>query len=275
MPELPEVEHVKRQLISLLGGGLRVASVEYFRKDLRFPLPEFLIQKLPGESLVTIERRAKYLMFKFVDGWLLSHLGMSGAWRELNPGEAKILHDHVRIEFENGPTLIFNDPRRFGFIDWVPLDSFKTHVRLEHLGPEPLEEVFSAEYLFAKFRKRKASVKTMLMDQRLVVGVGNIYASEVLFRAGIRPGRAAGRVTFEEAKKLVNEIRTVLSAAIDAGGSTIRTYKSADGTAGTFQSRFFVYGREGEICRKCRKSKVSMKVIGSRSTFWCSRCQPK
>lgn len=275
MPELPEVEHVKRQLAALIGTSARVSALEYFRKDLRFPLPKALLKSLPGKELLEIERRAKYLLFKFDDGWLLSHLGMSGAWREIKPGEEKILHDHVRLSFANGPSLIFNDPRRFGFIDWVAENEKTSHVRLEHLGPEPFDESFTPEYLFAKLRKRSAPIKSMIMDQRLVVGVGNIYASEALFRAGVRPSRAAGRVTREEAAKLITEIQIILKAAIDAGGSTIRTYKSADGSRGSFQSRFFVYGREGEVCLSCQKAKISTKVIGGRSTFWCSRCQPK
>jgi formamidopyrimidine-DNA glycosylase len=228
---------------------------------------------LPGKELLGMERRAKYLLFKFSDGWLLSHLGMSGAWREIKPGEKRIAHDHVQINFEDGPSLVFNDPRRFGFIDWV--DSMDSHVRLDHLGPEPFDENFSGEALFKKLRKRSASIKTMIMDQRLVVGVGNIYASEALFRASVRPGRAAGRVTLAECERLVHEIKLVLSAAIDAGGSTIRSYRSADGSEGQFQSRFFVYGREGESCLTCKTAKISMKVIGGRSTFWCSYCQPK
>lgn len=275
MPELPEVEHVKRQLTDLIGIPVSVAKLEYFRKDLRFPLPKFLIKDLPYKELLKIERRAKYLMFKFADGWLLSHLGMSGTWREIEADEEMIPHDHVRITFSNGKSFVFNDPRRFGFIDWVSIDSIATHIRLGHLGLEPFDESFTGEYLYRKFRKRKAPVKALIMDQRLVVGVGNIYASEALFRAGVRPGRAAGRVSLVECKKLVGEIRTILKAAIEAGGSTIRSYKSADGSEGTFQSRLFVYGRDGETCLTCEASKISLKVIGGRSTFWCSHCQPK
>jgi formamidopyrimidine-DNA glycosylase len=271
MPELPEVEHVKRQLGHLIGLPRRVASIEYFRKDLRFLLPIGLKKSLPGKELIAIERRAKYLLFKFSDGWLLSHLGMSGAWREIKPGEKKIPHDHVQLNFDNGPHLIFNDPRRFGFLDWV--ESIESHIRLQHLGPEPFDSSFTGDFLFEKLRKRQAAIKTMIMDQRLVVGVGNIYASEALFRAKVRPGRAAGRVTRDECERLVCEIKVILKAAIDAGGSTIRTYRSADGTVGKFQSRFFVYGRDGESCLKCRSTTISMKVIGGRSTFWCSKCQ--
>lgn len=271
MPELPEVEHVKRQLDHLIGLPRQVSSIEFFRKDLRFPIPKKLKTLLPGLHLIAIERRAKYLLFKFKEGWLLSHLGMTGAWREITAGEEKILHDHVRLNFENGLSLIFNDPRRFGFIDWV--ETLEDHPRLNHLGPEPLNAEFTAETLFKKLRGRKAAIKTMIMDQRIVVGVGNIYASEALFRAGIRPTRAAGRVTLQECERLVAEIRTILLEAIASGGSTIRTYRSADGTEGSFQSRFFVYERKGESCLKCKVTNISSKMIGSRSTYWCARCQ--
>ncbi len=279
MPELPEVEHVKRQLGRLIGLPRQVESIEYFRKDLRFVLPVRLKKNLPGKELLEIERRAKYLLFRFSDGWLLSHLGMSGAWREIKRGEKRILHDHVQLNFKNGPSLVFNDPRRFGFIDWVESTSKDSHVRLKHLGPEPFDKSFTGTHLFEKLRKRQAPIKAMIMDQRLVVGVGNIYASEALFRAKVRPGRAAGKVTRDECEILVNEMRIILTAAIEAGGSTIRTYRSADGSEGQFQSRFSVYGREGETCLQCKvqgkSTKISMKVIGGRSTFWCSKCQTK
>lgn len=278
MPELPEVEHVKRQLHQLIRTPRRVVSLEFFRKDLRFPLSPSLKKKVAGREIVGIERRAKYLLFKFSDGWLLSHLGMTGAWREIKPGETKILHDHVRLNFTDGLSLIFNDPRRFGFIDWVDEEARNSHVRLKHLGPEPLETDFQAEDLFKKLRKRTAPIKAMIMDQRIVVGVGNIYASEALFRAGIRPTRAAGKVTLSECEKLVQAIRAILTEAIESGGSTIRTYRSADGSEGSYQTRFFVYERDGEPCLKCRDSrnsraKISSKIIGGRSTYWCPRCQ--
>lgn len=271
MPELPEVEHVKRQLNRLLESPRQVSSLEFFRKDLRFPLSPKLKKLVSGRDILTVERRAKYLLFKFEDGWLLSHLGMTGAWREIGPKEKRILHDHVQLNFKDGLSLIFNDPRRFGFIDWVA--NLESHPRLSHLGPEPLETEFTAEVLFQKLRKRTAPIKAMIMDQRIVVGVGNIYASEALFRAGIRPTRAAGKVTMDECKRLVKEIKVILKQAIDSGGSTIRTYRSADGSEGSFQSRFFVYERAGESCLKCKTGKIVSKVIGSRSTYWCPNCQ--
>lgn len=274
MPELPEVEHVKRQLNELIETPRRVSSLEFFRKDLRFPLSPKLKKQVAGREVLGIERRAKYLLFKFEDGWLLSHLGMTGAWRSIGPKEKKILHDHVQLNFAGGLSLIFNDPRRFGFIDWVA--NKDSHPRLSHLGPEPLGDEFTASYLHGKLRKRTAPIKAMIMDQRIVVGVGNIYASEALFRAGIKPTRAAGKITLQECENLVREIRATLKEAIEAGGSTIRTYRSADGSEGSFQSRFFVYERAGEPCLRCpstKPSKIVSKVIGGRSTYWCPRCQ--
>ncbi|CAN5637733.1 bifunctional DNA-formamidopyrimidine glycosylase/DNA-(apurinic or apyrimidinic site) lyase [soil metagenome] len=276
MPELPEVEHVKRQLGALIGIPRRVESIEFFRKDLRFPIPMKLKLKLAGNDVIAIERRAKYLLFKFAHGWMLSHLGMTGAWREIGQNENAILHDHVRMNFADGFSLIFNDPRRFGFIDWV--DDIERHPRLDHLGPEPLEPGFTGEQLFRKLRKRTAAIKTLIMDQRIVVGVGNIYASEALFRAGLRPTRPAGRVTLAECERLVHEIKIILQAAIESGGSTIRTYRSADGSQGSFQSRFFVYERDGQACLKCNGTNVKSvliqsRMIAARSTYWCSRCQ--
>lgn len=279
MPELPEVEHVKRQLDQMIGLPRRVTGLEAFRKDLRFPIPKKLKTIMNGKPVLAIERRAKYLLFRFEDGWLLSHLGMTGSWREIKVGEERILHDHVRLDFENGLSLIFNDPRRFGFIDWV--EKIEVHPRLSHLGPEPLEDEFTGEALFLKLRKRTAPIKAMIMDQRIVVGVGNIYASEALFRARIKPTRAAGRVTRVECEVLVKEIREILKEAIGSGGSTIRTYRSADGSQGGFQSRFYVYERDGEPCLRCRKElganqkvpTIVAKMIGTRSTYWCPRCQ--
>jgi formamidopyrimidine-DNA glycosylase len=285
MPELPEVEHVKRQLTEIIGGpkGLprRVESIEFFRKDLRFPIPIKLKRKLAGNDVLSIERRAKYLLFKFADGWLLSHLGMTGSWREFGHDEERNLHDHVQIHFADGRNLMFNDPRRFGYIDWV--EDTDAHPRLDHLGPEPLDDDFTGDVLFEKLRGRSAAIKSMIMDQRIVVGVGNIYASEALFQAGVRPMRPAGRVTRNECASLAREIKSILQAAIESGGSTIRTYRGADGSQGSFQFRFSVYERDGEPCLKCngpgpgkplsKPVVIKSRMIGARSTYWCARCQ--
>lgn len=271
MPELPEVENLKRQLEAILPLPDRITSVRFFRKDLRFPIPSKLKSLLPGTRITAIERRAKYLLFRSDDGWFLSHLGMSGSWRSVVDQDERRLHDHVELKFESGATLVFNDPRRFGYVDWV--ENHGQHVRLDHLGPEPLDEVFTGEVLFRSLRGRKAAVKTSIMDQRIVVGVGNIYASESLFRARVRPTRAAGRITRIECDVLVNEIKTILREAIESGGSTIRTYRGADGASGQFQSRFSVYERDGEPCFSCQTGRIRSKVLGSRSTYWCPQCQ--
>ena len=276
MPELPEVEHVKRQLEGLIRFPDRIEAVHFFRKDLRFPLSPKLRTKMTGREVLSMSRRAKYLLFHFSDGNLLSHLGMTGSWRPLSHGEERLLHDHVEIVFASGLRLVYNDPRRFGFIDWV--NPTGAHPRLSHLGPEPLEPSFTAEGLLSQLRRRKAAIKTLIMDQRVVVGVGNIYASEALFRARIKPTRAGGRITLEECRRLVVEIRNLLSEAIESGGSTIRSYRGADGVEGRFQSRFDVYERAGEPCRRCLKElgkvfQIRTKVLGARSTYWCSQCQ--
>ncbi|MDX9731098.1 MAG: bifunctional DNA-formamidopyrimidine glycosylase/DNA-(apurinic or apyrimidinic site) lyase [Bdellovibrionales bacterium] len=286
MPELPEVEHVKNQLKKLVLGqepcttritaktalDARVAQFESFRKDLRFPIPRTLAKRVAGQEILDIERRAKYLLFRFEQGWLLSHLGMTGAWREVADLEPLILHDHIRLKFVRGLTLVFNDPRRFGFVDWVEKGKLEEHPRLSHLGPEPLSDEFTGEALYARLRKRSAPIKSLIMDQRIVVGVGNIYASEALFRIGVRPTRAAGRLTRAECERLATTVREVLTEAILAGGSTIRDYRGVDGGKGGFQSRFFVYDRKGEPCRVC-KSLILSKMIATRSTYWCPRCQ--
>lgn len=289
MPELPEVENVRRQLESMLGIGSKAAKrryligAEFYRKDLRFPFSKAMRDQLnSGESLgplLGIQRRAKYLLFCFESGCLLSHLGMTGAWREIERdtplGDFARLrgkHDHVRLLFDSGQSFVFEDPRRFGYMDWV--EDLEHHKLLDHLGPEPLSEAFDRDYLFQTSRGKTSSIKSFIMDGRRVVGVGNIYASEALYRAKIRPTRRAGKLKLEEAERLVEAIREVLNAAIDSGGSSIRDFKGADGYRGGFQDLHLVYDREGEPCRVC-KTKIVSKQITGRSTFWCPNCQPK
>lgn len=289
MPELPDVENVRRQLESMLEIAPKalmpryLLGAEFFRKDLRFPFSKTLRQRLAsGEKLgpvLGIERRAKYLLFRFESGCLLSHLGMTGAWREIDrntqPGEfakRRGKHDHVRLLFDHGQSFVFEDPRRFGYMDWV--DDPNQHKLLNHLGPEPLSAEFHADYLFQLTRGKTSSIKSFIMDGRRVVGVGNIYASEALYRAKVRPTRRAGKLKREEAERLVLGIREVLQAAIDSGGSSIRDFKGADGYRGGFQDLHLVYDRAGEPCRTCGTKIVSKQITG-RSTFWCPNCQPK
>lgn len=269
MPELPEVENVKLSLESLGFVGQEFSKVELLRKNLRVPFPAEISRKLKGQRLRAIHRRAKFLLFETEKFFVINHLGMTGSWRSLV--EAK-KHDHVILHFTSGLKLAFNDPRRFGLLDLVKRADLEQSRWLKHLGIEPLSAPFDAEYLFAATRNFKVSLKAFLMDQRRVVGVGNIYASEALFAAGVKPTRPAGKLKKSEAKALVENIRRILLAAIDAGGSTIRDYKDSQGKSGSFQSRFLVYDRTNLPCLKCG-ARIRSKMIGGRNTFWCGKCQ--
>lgn len=274
MPELPEVETVRRELSESLKPGIEIERLEMHRPDLRFKIPIKLPKLLAGARLYQIRRRAKYLLWEIeretVQGTMLSHLGMTGAWRFTQ--DAPELHDHVSIYFRDGRKLVYSDPRRFGYLDWIEGDRDQ-HKLLRHLGPEPIDEAaFTAEYLFTRTRKRPGPIKSLLMNQNLVVGVGNIYASEALFRAGLRPLKPARSLRLENCEKLVQSIREVLWAAIDSGGSTIRDYKNVSGGSGEFAQKLMVYDRVGEKCRKC-KTAIKMRTLAGRSTYWCPACQ--
>lgn len=275
MPELPEVENVKLSLRSLGAVGQTFARVELLRKDLRTPLKKELASKLPGQKILSLERRAKYLLFETRDYSLLSHLGMTGSWRshqgDLHRDEIQ-KHDHVIWYFDSGLKLIYNDPRRFGIMELIDKRKRPTWRWLKHLGVEPLSEEFNGDLLYRLTRKRKAPIKGFLMDQRHVVGVGNIYASEALFAAKIKPLRAAGRVTKSESDEIVKSIREILQRAIAAGGSTISDYRNSYGESGAFQNHFSVYDRSKAPCFVCGKA-IRSQVIAGRNTFWCPRCQ--
>lgn len=273
MPELPEVETVRRGLERILVSQPSIKKFQFLRKDLRDPLPMAPLRQLEGARILGLQRRAKYLLFETEKGGFLSHLGMTGSWRR-EPGlrltSPSVSHDHVRIFLSNGDTLIYNDPRRFGVLD--VLNARTRQQRLSHLGPEPLEAEFSGAVLWRSLRLRSGSVKAAIMDQKVVVGVGNIYASESLFRSGIRPRTQASKLSMVRANRLVLAIQQVLTSSIDAGGSTISDYRGADGALGSFQNRFVVYGRGGEGCVRCQ-ALIRQAVIAGRSTFWCSHCQ--
>jgi len=271
MPELPEVETVRGGLEEILQDRSVIKKVRLMRPDIRFKIPVELPRRLAGQIFTGVRRRAKYLLLDTPKVTLLSHLGMTGSWRLAADG-TEDKHDHCYIEFEDGRRLAFRDPRRFGIIDLLEPGQEASHPRLKNLGAEPLEDAFNAEYFFAASRKRKIAAKVFIMDQRIVVGIGNIYASETFFRARVRPTRPAGRLTRDECERLVDSSRAILRDAIRAGGSSIRDYRGADGLAGSFQGRHQVYDREGEPCRICR-TPIDQKVIGGRSTFWCRRCQ--
>lgn len=289
MPELPEVEVTCRGLSKVLklesSGSARpvkslrksskftqIQEFKFARKDLRFAIPIKQLRSLQGAQLLRIHRRAKYLLFETDKGMMVSHLGMTGTWSTHREFGSK-LHDHVCIIMSDGESLIYNDPRRFGFIDFVKLGSLlEQHVLFKHLGVEPLSDNFDLQYLYQKLRNKQQPIKAAIMDQRIVVGVGNIYASEALFMAQISPLLAAHKLSKLRLQKLVLCIRQVLQTAIDHGGSSISDFTGAGGKLGYFQNSHQVYDRHGEGCVVC-KQQIKSKVIAGRNTFWCPRCQ--
>jgi formamidopyrimidine-DNA glycosylase len=272
MPELPEVETVRAGLERLLGTDSVIARVELTRADLRAPIPPELPRRLRGRPIIGVRRRAKYLLIDTPRLTLLSHLGMTGTWRLAPAGDERD-HDHCYIHLGDGRRLAFRDPRRFGLLDLIEAGGEACHPRLAALGPEPLDPVaFTSDHLLDACRGRRQALKPVIMDQQVVVGVGNIYAQEALFRAGISPTRAAGRLTRAEATVLVEHIRVVLGQAIAAGGSTISDFRQAGGDGGYFQHAFQVYDRAGQPCAKCQ-APLRGAVVGGRGTTWCRRCQ--
>jgi formamidopyrimidine-DNA glycosylase len=279
MPELPEVETVRAELDKILQEHPKITKIRLARGDIRFPIPPELPKRFAGQMITGVRRRAKYLLIDTPKAILLSHLGMTGSWRVLkksdgNDGNKNIdKHDHCFVELSDGRTLAFRDPRRFGMLDLVTPGHEGEHPRLKDLGVEPLDELrFDTAFLFRTTRKRKVAIKVLLMNQKVVVGVGNIYASEALFRAGVKPTRMSASVTREQCEKIVNGVREVLRAAIAAGGSSIRDYRNLGGEAGGFQDLHLVYDREGEPCPVCR-TPIKSKVLAGRSTYWCPHCQ--
>ena len=269
MPELPEVETTRAGLEPHLAGRLVTGAV-LRRPDLRWPIAAEIGEVLPGQVIQAVRRRAKYLLLDTAVGSALLHLGMSGSLRVL-PGETPPgLHDHVDLALDDGRVLRFNDPRRFGCLLWQPAG--QVHPLLQRLGPEPLGNAFDGDYLFRLSRGRRGPVKNFLMDQAVVVGVGNIYAAEALFAAGISPLRPAGQVSRERYRRLAEEVRAVLAAAIRRGGTTLRDFISPDGSAGYFVQELSVYGRGGAPCPRCG-ARLREARIGQRASVWCGRCQ--
>jgi formamidopyrimidine-DNA glycosylase len=270
MPELPEVETIKRALAHRLAGR-RFASITQRRLDLRFPLPADFGTRLTGRRIEAFRRRAKYILADLDDGQsLLLHLGMSG--RLVLDGPPGGAHEHLTFAFDDGSVLRFVDPRRFGMLDLWPTVALAQHPRLCGLGLEPLGIGFDGPAIASALLGRRSPLKIALMDQRIVVGVGNIYASESLFRARLSPRRIAGYLRPAQARRLAEAIRAVLEDAIGAGGSSLRDYVQADGELGVFQDRFAVYGREGVPCPLCARP-IRKMVQGSRATYFCSGCQ--
>jgi formamidopyrimidine-DNA glycosylase len=249
----------------------RVADVVVRERRLRWPIDAGLEAAIRGQTVRAIDRRAKYILIRFDEGALIVHLGMSGSLRLVRTDTPLKAHDHWDIRMEGGRTLRFHDPRRFGSLHWTKADP-ALHPLLAKLAPEPLSPAFDGEYLYRATRKRSVAIKHLIMNSQLVVGVGNIYASEALFRAQISPRRAARRLTRQEAKTLAQAIKDVLGEAIKIGGTTLRDYVNADGAPGYFSQKLFVYERAGEACRVCR-SAVKQFAQGQRSTYWCSTCQ--
>jgi formamidopyrimidine-DNA glycosylase len=269
MPELPEVETTLRGLERPLAGR-SVAAVVVRNAALRWPVPANLQELLVGKPIRSLSRRAKYLLVHFDHGTLILHLGMSGRLCHLAMHEAPEKHDHFDLVLDNGALVRLRDPRRFGAVLWAedPL----LHPILGSLGVEPLLDTFSGEWLHRHIRTRTAAIKLVVMDGKLVVGVGNIYASESLFRAGINPKTAANKLSQARCARLVQEIKATLADAIKAGGSSLRDFFGADGNPGYFQQEYFVYGRTGQPCKVCGTPIATIRQ-GQRSTFYCPRCQ--
>lgn len=269
MPELPEVETTRRGIEKHLLGN-SVVDVVVRQWQLRWPIPKALARHIKGQRITKVERRGKYLLVQCNGGTLMIHLGMSGSLRVLNKDIPAEKHDHVDLILSSGDCLRLRDPRRFGAILWA--SDWLQHDLIKDLGPEPLSNDFNSEYLFEKSRKRKVALKTFIMNSHIVVGVGNIYASEALFRAGVRPTRAAGKMTRAEAARLVRVIKEVLKEAIKQGGTTLRDFTASDGKPGYFKQKLAVYGREGKPCPHC-KTIVKQITLGQRASYYCPACQ--
>lgn len=269
MPELPEVETTRRGIEAHLVDQ-RVSRVIVRERRLRWPIPDDLDARLSGQRIVAVERRAKYLLIKAEVGTLIAHLGMSGSLRLVPADLPAAKHEHVDIVLESGMALRYTDPRRFGALLWS--EDPRSHVLLANLGPEPLSDAFDGERLYQLSRGRSMAIKPFIMDNAVVVGVGNIYASEALFAAGIDPRRAAGAVSRARYLKLAAEIKRILAYAIERGGTTLRDFVGGDGKPGYFQQELFVYGRAGEFCRQCGSTLRDIR-LGQRASVYCGRCQ--
>jgi len=273
MPELPEVETICRGLARVLPGH-KITGVRQNRKGLRIPFPSGL-GSIKGRKVASVSRRAKYILIHLDDGrTLIVHLGMSGSLMVSKEKYTPEKHDHLVLTLDNGAQMVMNDPRRFGVVGLAKTKDLAQHKFFAHLGPEPFDRTFTAAYLAGKFKTKKVAVKLALMDQTLVVGVGNIYASEALFSARVDPRRAAKSLKPEALKKLVAAVKKTLKAAIKAGGSSLRDYVHADGGLGSFQQHFAVYGRGGQKCKGCscniqKTGGIKRITQGGRSTFYC------
>jgi len=270
MPELPEVETTLRGITPHINQS-KVCKVNIYNANLRWPIEAGLNKLLCHKIVNNILRRGKYLILEFDNGSLLLHLGMSGSLRVVPPQTPLLKHDHFEIVFNNNKILRLRDPRRFGAVIWT-FNNWKEHKLISKLGPEPLSDDFNTDYIFAKTRKKSVAIKSFVMNSHIVVGVGNIYASEALFIAGIRPTTKAQRVSKTKLDKLVESIKQTLRKAIQSGGTTLKDFVQADGSPGYFEQQLFVYGRAGEDCSRCGET-IKQKIINQRSSFYCPNCQ--
>lgn len=270
MPELPEVETTRRGILPHVQGA-RVVEVIVRNARLRWKVEPSLTRELPGQTIRSVERRAKYLLLRCDTGTLILHLGMSGSLRVLDKLTPPARHDHLDIVFDSGLCLRLRDPRRFGAALWTRTDPAQ-HALLASLGPEPLLDEFNGAALYRRTRARRTAIKLLLMDSRVVAGVGNIYANEALFLAGIHPLRAAGKVSKARCARLVQAVKQVLREAIAQGGTTLRDFRQSDGAPGYFAQQLNVYGRAGEACPRCA-ALLKHQRQGQRASYYCARCQ--
>lgn len=270
MPELPEVETTRRGIRPHVEGQ-RVTDIRIRCARLRWPIPDDIDRQLAGTRIESVHRRAKYLLLNTRRGTALIHLGMSGSLRLCRAGTAPEKHDHYELRFENGWILRYRDPRRFGCLLWAGTDP-ASHPLLKDLGPEPFDPAFTGDYLYEISRQRRVSIKPWLMNARIVAGVGNIYANEALFVAGIHPRRPAGRISRARMQRLTDAVRDVLQQSIRAGGTTLRDFLGGDGQPGYFRQQLRIYERTGQPCTRCG-TPVRQEVLGQRATCYCPRCQ--
>jgi formamidopyrimidine-DNA glycosylase len=270
MPELPEVEITRRGVAPHVEQQ-KVTAVRVYDRRLRWPVPPDLSRRLVGRTVDRVDRRRKYLLFRLGADTLIMHMGMTGSLRVFREAPPRQAHDHVELEFGNGVMLRYRDPRRFGAMLWSP-GSSAPHPLLAKLGVEPFSDLFTADYMYRAMRHRRVAIKLALMDSHLVVGVGNIYANEALFHAGIRPRGGSNRLSRPQLARLVAAVRATLTDAIAKGGSTLRDYVDSHGEPGYFQLEYYVYGRAGAPCRVCGTPIRSVR-LGGRATSYCPNCQ--
>lgn len=270
MPELPEVETSRRGIEPHLLNR-KIKRIDIRQHKLRWPIPKKLPVLACGRKILSIDRRAKYILLKLENGNIIIHLGMSGSLRICDPKTQPEKHDHIDIIVQGDKALRLRDPRKFGCVLWTS-DAIEQHKLISSLGPEPLSDAFDSDYLYHKARNRSCSIKALIMNSQIVVGVGNIYASEALFRSAINPKRKAGNISKQRISKLVDAIKLTLALAIEEGGTTLRDFTGISGQPGYFAQKLLVYGREGEPCTTCGEP-VKQFVQQARSTYYCTRCQ--